>query len=124
MVRIDDDAEGAFRCTESVTSLAVADCGRSSLLCSGFCRRFPTLELTVSDTLMSLRHARSVTTCGRLPQHGAIARLEQLGWIDPLPVEERRRPYRITKQGVRVLHAKLSILRQLSTAGIRRLEAI
>ena len=56
--------------------------------------------------------------------YGAIARLEQQGWIEPLPVEERRRPYRITKQGARVLHAKLSILRQFSTAGIRRLEAI
>jgi DNA-binding PadR family transcriptional regulator len=56
--------------------------------------------------------------------YGAIARLEQQGWIEPLPVEERRQPYRITKQGARVLHAKLSILRQFSTAGIRRLEAI
>ncbi len=56
--------------------------------------------------------------------YGAIARLEQQGWIEPLPVEERRRPYRITKQGARVLQAKLSILRQFSIAGIRRLEAI
>ena len=55
--------------------------------------------------------------------YGAIARLEQQGWIEPLPAEERRRPYRITEQGARVLRAKLSILRQFSIAGIRRLEA-
>ena len=28
--------------------------------------------------------------------YGAIARLEQQGWIEPLPAEDRRRPYRIT----------------------------
>src|ERR1700743_2309148 len=27
--------------------------------------------------------------------YGAIGRLEQQGWIEPLPVEERRQPYRI-----------------------------
>jgi DNA-binding MarR family transcriptional regulator len=54
--------------------------------------------------------------------YGAIARLEQRGWIEPLPAEERRRPYRITRQGARVLHAKLTILRKFAIAGIRRLE--
>lgn len=54
--------------------------------------------------------------------YGAIARLEQQGWIQPLPAEERRRPYRITTQGARVLHAKLTTLQQFAKAGIRRLE--
>src|ERR1017187_7767468 len=27
--------------------------------------------------------------------YGAIGRLEQQGWIEPLPAEERRQPYRI-----------------------------
>ena len=54
--------------------------------------------------------------------YGAIARLEQQGWIEPLPAEERRRPYRITTQGARVLRAKLTTLRQFAKAGIRRLE--
>jgi DNA-binding PadR family transcriptional regulator len=27
--------------------------------------------------------------------YGAIARLEQQGWIEPLPPEDRRRPYRV-----------------------------
>jgi DNA-binding PadR family transcriptional regulator len=55
--------------------------------------------------------------------YGAIARLEQQGWIEPLPAEQRRRPYRITPQGARVLRAKLTTLRQVVKAGTRRLGA-
>jgi len=55
--------------------------------------------------------------------YGAIARLEQQGWIEPLPADERRRPYRITAQGARVLRAKLATLRQFVNAGTRRLGA-
>src|ERR1700724_4502054 len=46
--------------------------------------------------------------------YGAIARLEQQGWIEPLRAEERRRPYRITAEGARVLRAKLTTLRQFN----------
>src|SRR6266705_2310455 len=46
--------------------------------------------------------------------YGAIARLEQQGWIEPLPPEERRRPYRITTEGARVLRAKQNTLRQFA----------
>jgi DNA-binding MarR family transcriptional regulator len=56
--------------------------------------------------------------------YGAIARLEQQGWIEPLPPEDRRRPYRITAEGVRVLRANLTTLRQFTKAGLRRLEAL
>jgi DNA-binding PadR family transcriptional regulator len=56
--------------------------------------------------------------------YGAIARLEQQGWIEPLPPEDRRRPYRITAQGVRVLRAKLTTLRQFTKAGLERLAAL
>lgn len=56
--------------------------------------------------------------------YGAIARLEQLGWIEPLPPEERRRPYRITAEGLRVLRAKLSTLQQFAKAGLGRLAAL
>jgi DNA-binding PadR family transcriptional regulator len=56
--------------------------------------------------------------------YGAIARLEQQGWIKPLPPEERRRPYRITAEGVRVLRAKLTTLRQFTKAGMGRLAAL
>lgn len=56
--------------------------------------------------------------------YGAIARLEQLGWIEPLPPQERRRPYRITAEGLHTLRAKLKTLQQFSKAGLRRLEAL
>ena len=56
--------------------------------------------------------------------YGAIARLEQLGWIEPLPPEERRRPYRITAQGLHVLRAKLKTLELFTRAGLGRLEAL
>jgi DNA-binding PadR family transcriptional regulator len=55
--------------------------------------------------------------------YGAIARLEQLGWIEPLPPEERRQPYRITAQGLQVLRARLKTLQHFTKAGLRRLEA-
>src|SRR5450631_4655767 len=56
--------------------------------------------------------------------YGAIARLEQQGWIEPLAAENRRQPYRITPEGLRVLRAKLTTLQQFSTAGLRRLEPL
>jgi DNA-binding PadR family transcriptional regulator len=56
--------------------------------------------------------------------YGAIARLEQQGWIEPLPPEERRRPYRITPSGLRNLQAKLTTLQRFARAGLKRLEAL
>jgi DNA-binding PadR family transcriptional regulator len=56
--------------------------------------------------------------------YGAIARLEQQGWIEPLRAEERRQPYRITGEGLRILRAKLTTLQQFTKAGLRRLEAL
>lgn len=56
--------------------------------------------------------------------YGAITRLEQQGWIEPLPPEDRRRPYRITPAGLRVLRAKLNTLHHFTRAGLERLEAL
>jgi DNA-binding PadR family transcriptional regulator len=56
--------------------------------------------------------------------YGAITRLEAQGWIEPLPSEDRRRPYRITPEGVQVLKAKLATLHQFAKAGLKRLEAL
>jgi DNA-binding PadR family transcriptional regulator len=53
--------------------------------------------------------------------YGAIARLEQQGWIESLPAEERRQPYRITGEGLLVLRAKLTTMQQFTKAGLRRL---
>jgi DNA-binding PadR family transcriptional regulator len=56
--------------------------------------------------------------------YGAIARLEQQGWIKPLPPEDRRQPYRITAEGLHVLRARLNTLQQFTKAGLKRLEAL
>lgn len=56
--------------------------------------------------------------------YGAIARLEQQGWIEPLPAEERRRPYRITPEGMRVFRARLSTLEYFVKAAVERLELL
>jgi DNA-binding PadR family transcriptional regulator len=53
--------------------------------------------------------------------YGALARLERLGLIEPVPSTDRRRPYRLTSQGSQVLEAELAQLQRLASAGLRRL---
>jgi len=53
--------------------------------------------------------------------YGAIARLEARRWIEPLPAEERRRPYRLTAAGQRVLRHRLESLRAVARVGRARL---
>jgi len=53
--------------------------------------------------------------------YGAIARLESRRWIEPLPAEERRRPYRLTEAGQRVLRHRLESLRAVARVGRARL---
>ena len=55
--------------------------------------------------------------------YGAISRLEQYGLIEALPVEERRRPYRLTLQGVAFLRQYLTSLEKIVSLGLGRLEA-
>jgi DNA-binding PadR family transcriptional regulator len=56
--------------------------------------------------------------------YGAISRLEAEGLIEALPPEERRRPYRITDTGGRVLRAQLATLQQFVSAGTKRLKFV
>ena len=56
--------------------------------------------------------------------YGAIARLEQQGWIKRLPPEDRRQPYRITAEGLCVLRARRTTLQEFTKAGLKRLEAL
>ncbi len=56
--------------------------------------------------------------------YGAIARLETQGLIEPLPAEERRRPYRLTISGVAFLHEQLTDLKTFTTMGLQRLASI
>ena len=53
--------------------------------------------------------------------YGAIARLEEREWIEPLPVEDRRRPYKLTGAGQKVLKARLDSLRVMARIGNARL---
>lgn len=53
--------------------------------------------------------------------YGAIARLEERGWIEPLPAEDRRRPYQLTGGGQRVLKHRLESLRAVTRIGASRL---
>jgi len=55
--------------------------------------------------------------------YGALTRLEQRGWIEPLPAEERRRPYRLTADGATVLQQQLDSIGEVVRAGQQRLAA-
>jgi DNA-binding MarR family transcriptional regulator len=51
----------------------------------------------------------------------AIARLEEREWIEALPAEDRRRPYKLTGAGTKVLKARLDSLRAMARIGNARL---
>ncbi|HLY30506.1 MAG TPA: helix-turn-helix transcriptional regulator [Ktedonobacterales bacterium] len=53
--------------------------------------------------------------------YGAITRLERRGWIESLPAEERRRPYRLSSVGVTVLREQLSTLESVTVTLRQRL---
>jgi DNA-binding PadR family transcriptional regulator len=53
--------------------------------------------------------------------YGAIARLEARKWIEPLPAEERRRPYKLTGAGQKILRARLQALRAVTRVAQARL---
>lgn len=55
--------------------------------------------------------------------YGAIRRLENRGLIEALPAEERRRPYRLTAAGERVLTETANRMRQVADLGLSRLAA-
>lgn len=56
--------------------------------------------------------------------YGAITRLEKQGWIEPLPSEERRRPYRITAEGAETLRQQVATLERVACVGKNRLAAL
>jgi DNA-binding PadR family transcriptional regulator len=53
--------------------------------------------------------------------YGALARLEQRGWIEPLPADERRRPYQLTAEGAQVLREQLTSMQRVARVGLKRL---
>ena len=53
--------------------------------------------------------------------YGALARLEQAGWIVTLPAEDRRRPYQLTAAGETALRSQVETLSRVVTAAAGRL---
>ena len=56
--------------------------------------------------------------------YGALARLERRGWVEPLPEQERRRPYRLTAMGVTVLREQLASMQRVVVTGLGRLATL
>jgi DNA-binding PadR family transcriptional regulator len=52
--------------------------------------------------------------------YGALSRLERRGWVRPLDVQERRRPYEITAAGEAVLAEQLRTMQQVVRTGRAR----
>ena len=50
-----------------------------------------------------------------------LARLQQRGWVEALPADERRHPYRLTGAGRIMLRDQLLRLEGFATAGLRRM---
>ena len=53
--------------------------------------------------------------------YGALMRLEKKGWIESLPAEDRRHPYRLTAAGSAALREQLVTLRRIVATGVERL---
>jgi DNA-binding PadR family transcriptional regulator len=66
-----------------------------------------------------------VAFCGTLLEpgtlYGALMRLEHKGWIEALPAEDRRHPYRLTALGSTVLRQQFATLQQIVAVGSQRL---
>jgi DNA-binding PadR family transcriptional regulator len=56
--------------------------------------------------------------------YGAIGRLEQRGWIEPLKAEDRRRPYRITTSGATALQEQLATMSRIVSVGQQRIRTV
>lgn len=54
--------------------------------------------------------------------YGAITRLEERGWIRPVPSHDRRQPYEITALGRKSLEEQLAGLDAVVRTAIRRLK--
>jgi DNA-binding PadR family transcriptional regulator len=53
--------------------------------------------------------------------YAVLARLESRGWIESMPADERRRPYRMTEIGSTVLREHLTRLKRVADTGLQRL---
>lgn len=53
--------------------------------------------------------------------YAALGRLERRGLIEPMPAEDRRRPYRLTGAGATTLAEQLRELERFARTGLTRL---
>ncbi|MGH2515562.1 MAG: PadR family transcriptional regulator [Ktedonobacterales bacterium] len=53
--------------------------------------------------------------------YGALTRLERRGWIEALPADDRRHPYRLTATGALVLREQVAALERVAATGRARL---
>jgi DNA-binding PadR family transcriptional regulator len=74
----------------------------------------------IMEDIESFAHVR----LGPGTLYGALARLEQRGWIEPLPIQDRRRPYRLTAAGAAALREQLVGLQQVAHLGLGRLASL
>ncbi len=56
--------------------------------------------------------------------YGALTRLEQRGWIEAMLAEDRRRPYRITAEGLQGLRAQIAQMEQIVTISQHRISNV
>jgi DNA-binding PadR family transcriptional regulator len=61
------------------------------------------------------------TSMGPGTLYAALGRLERRGLIEPLPAEDRRRPYRLTGVGATALEEQLHELERFARTGLSRL---
>src|SRR5215472_9525460 len=64
--------------------------------------------------------ALAVVRMGPGTLYTTLTQLQQRGWIEALPPEERRRPYRLTGTGATVLREQLLRLEGFTAAGLQR----
>ena len=54
--------------------------------------------------------------------YGAITRLEENGWIEPVPSDDRRQPYTLTALGRKSLESELATLNNVVKTVLKRLK--
>ena len=60
-------------------------------------------------------------TLGPGTLYGVLGRLEDEGLVEALPLEDRRRPYRLSGAGAKALRERLVVTSAVATIGLRRL---
>jgi DNA-binding PadR family transcriptional regulator len=87
--------------------------------------------LVLASLADSAKHGYAITsdiaeqagvTLGPGTLYAALQRLEERGLIEGLPVEGRRRPYRLTAAGAAELSAQAVRMQQLATLSLNRLQ--